>query len=201
MTLTKRIRYEVLRRDNFTCRYCGAKAPDVALTVDHVVPVALGGSDDPSNLVTACGPCNSGKTSTQPDAPLVADVGKDALRWAAAMTQAAEIERRSRAEDDEFFNEFFNAFIDMICETIRMPGYAVPDVVPEDGEDWRRTIRRFQRLGLDLDDLTFSFRKASSNARLSEEHVWRYFCGVTWRLLEDRQRAARALIDSDQEGG
>jgi len=196
MTLTKRIRYEVLRRDNFACRYCGAKAPDVVLTVDHVVPVALGGSDDPSNLVTACGPCNSGKTSTQPDAPLVADVAQDALRWAAAMTQAAEIERRSRAED----NEFFGAFIDMICETVRMPGHAVPDFVPEDGQEMRRTVRQFQRLGLDLDDLTFSFRRASSNARLSEDHVWRYFCGVTWRLLEGRQQAARALIDSDPEG-
>jgi len=196
MAVSKRIRYEVLRRDNFACRYCGGKAPDVALTVDHVVPVALGGSDDPSNLVTACGPCNSGKTSTQPDAPLVADVAQDALRWAAAMTQAAEIERRSRAE----YCEFFNAFIDMICETIRMPGHAVPALALEDGAEMRRTVRQFQQLGLDLDDLTFSFRKASSNARLNEEHVWRYFCGVTWRLLEDRQQAARALIDSDQEG-
>lgn len=64
MAVSKRLRYEVLRRDNHTCRYCGATAPDVPLRVDHVTPVALGGTDTPDNLVTACEPCNSGKSST-----------------------------------------------------------------------------------------------------------------------------------------
>lgn len=54
MAISKRLRFEVLRRDNHMCRYCGRGAPDVALTVDHVVPVALGGHSDPTNLVTAC---------------------------------------------------------------------------------------------------------------------------------------------------
>ncbi len=66
MAVSKRLRYEILRRDNHTCRYCGAAAPDVPLRVDHVTPVALGGSDKPENLVTSCEPCNSGKSSTIP---------------------------------------------------------------------------------------------------------------------------------------
>ncbi|WP_075737496.1 HNH endonuclease [Streptomyces acidiscabies] len=64
MAVSKRLRYEILRRDNHTCRYCGASAPDVPLRVDHVTPVALGGTDTPDNLVAACEPCNSGKSST-----------------------------------------------------------------------------------------------------------------------------------------
>lgn len=64
MAVSKRLRYEILRRDKFACRYCGAKAPDAPLRVDHVTPVALGGTDDPTNLVTSCEPCNAGKTST-----------------------------------------------------------------------------------------------------------------------------------------
>ncbi|MGW6578921.1 HNH endonuclease [Streptomyces globisporus] len=64
MAVSKRLRYEILRRDKHACRYCGATAPDVPLRVDHVIPVALGGSDAPENLVAACEPCNSGKTST-----------------------------------------------------------------------------------------------------------------------------------------
>ncbi|MFF0055622.1 HNH endonuclease [Streptomyces microflavus] len=64
MAVSKRLRYEILRRDRFTCRYCGASAPDAPMRVDHVTPVALGGTDHPSNLVAACEPCNSGKTST-----------------------------------------------------------------------------------------------------------------------------------------
>ena len=39
MAVSKRTRYEVLRRDNHACRYCGASAPDAKLTVDHVLPV------------------------------------------------------------------------------------------------------------------------------------------------------------------
>ncbi|MYR30536.1 MULTISPECIES: HNH endonuclease [unclassified Streptomyces] len=64
MAVSKRLRYEILRRDKHTCRYCGAHAPDVPLRVDHVLPVALGGSDHPSNLATSCDPCNNGKSST-----------------------------------------------------------------------------------------------------------------------------------------
>lgn len=41
MSVSKRLRFEVLRRDNHTCRYCGSSAPEVKLTIDHVVPVAL----------------------------------------------------------------------------------------------------------------------------------------------------------------
>lgn len=59
--MNSRIRFLVLRRDGFRCRYCGAKAPDVQLHVDHVVPRARGGSSDVANLVTACRQCNLGK--------------------------------------------------------------------------------------------------------------------------------------------
>ena len=83
MAISKRTRYEVLRRDDHRCRYCGAAAPDVKLTIDHVVPVSLGGSDEPGNLVAACPDCNAGKAASNPDAPLVADVSDKAIRWAA----------------------------------------------------------------------------------------------------------------------
>ncbi|WP_078628685.1 HNH endonuclease [Streptomyces sp. NRRL F-2664] len=56
MPVSNRLRFEVLRRDRYTCRYCGGSAPDVVLRVDHVVPVALGGTDTPDNLVAACEP-------------------------------------------------------------------------------------------------------------------------------------------------
>lgn len=55
------VRFDVFRRDNFTCVYCGASSPAVTLECDHRVAVANGGGDDPSNLVTACWDCNRGK--------------------------------------------------------------------------------------------------------------------------------------------
>lgn len=93
MAVSKRLRYEILRRDNHTCRYCGASAPDVPLRVDHVIPVSLGGPDRPSNLVTACQDCNAGKTSSMPDAATVADVPQDTFRQAAELKQASAHQR------------------------------------------------------------------------------------------------------------
>jgi len=54
--LTKR---EILRRDNYTCQYCGRKMPH--LTIDHVIPRHLGGNHTWENLVAACPSCNHHK--------------------------------------------------------------------------------------------------------------------------------------------
>lgn len=64
-SLSKKIRFEVFKRDAFTCQYCGRKAPDVLLQCDHIVPVAKGGVDDLLNLTTSCADCNSGKSDRE----------------------------------------------------------------------------------------------------------------------------------------
>ena len=61
-SLSKTIRFEVFKRDSFTCQYCGRKAPDVLLQIDHIEPIAKGGANDLLNLTTACKDCNSGKS-------------------------------------------------------------------------------------------------------------------------------------------
>lgn len=62
MSVGKRLRFEILKRDNFRCCYCGKTAGATELHVDHVIPRAKGGSDEPSNLVTTCVDCNAGKS-------------------------------------------------------------------------------------------------------------------------------------------
>lgn len=61
MAVPKKVRFEVFKRDKFTCQYCGRKAPDVVLECEHIEPRAEGGSDDIINLVTSCQGCNRGK--------------------------------------------------------------------------------------------------------------------------------------------
>lgn len=60
-SLSKKLRFEVFKRDGFTCQYCGQMSPDVVLEVDHIVPVAEGGKNDLLNLIAACVDCNRGK--------------------------------------------------------------------------------------------------------------------------------------------
>src|SRR5262249_35183563 len=60
-TISPSLRFEVFRRDGSTCQYCGRRAPHVVLHVDHVKAVAIGGTNDPDNLIAACSVCNIGK--------------------------------------------------------------------------------------------------------------------------------------------
>lgn len=74
-----RLRFEILRRCNFACYYCGVPASlgVKQLHIDHVVPVALGGGNEPWNLVAACWDCNAGKTNGMPTDELIRRVRED----------------------------------------------------------------------------------------------------------------------------
>lgn len=63
-------RRNIMRRDNFTCMYCGKKSD---LTIDHVIPKSRGGGDVWENLTTACEKCNvkkGNKTPKEAEMPL-----------------------------------------------------------------------------------------------------------------------------------
>lgn len=182
MALSKRVRYEVLRRDGNACRYCGAKAPDAVLGVDHVVPVALGGSDDPTNLVAACVDCNAGKTSSTPDAALVAEVQADALRWAAAMKQAAD-EVRQKAEDRaELYGH-----IELI--------WMFPRKLPP---GWRTSVDAFLEAGLDPETILEMCRVAKSARGV--DNRWGYFCGCCWKRVTQLQERSREILAAQEDG-
>ena len=84
MAIPKRTRYEVLRRDNHSCRYCGAKAPHAELHVDHVIPKSRGGVDKPWNLTAACVDCNLSKGDGVPTEATIREVRQDESTYQAS---------------------------------------------------------------------------------------------------------------------
>lgn len=186
MAVSKRLRYEILRRDNHACRYCGSCAPDAKLTIDHVVPVALGGSDEATNLVTACADCNAGKTSSSPDAPIVDDVSADALRWAAAMEEAAERQYVTAEARDEQLADFFAMWTGW---TLGEPDKHVP--LPS---DWSRSLDTFCDRGCTHDEYDRAISIAM-RARVRHEDRFRYFCGVIWSMLRERVDMAVQILN------
>lgn len=186
MAVSKRLRFEILRRDNHTCRYCGASAPDVKLTVDHVVPEALGGSDDPSNLVAACDACNSGKSSIVPGSPVVDDVKQDALRWARAMEIARIGDKVQRDERDEGREVFRGAWV----EWSFTPFNGKPQTFDLPTE-WPDTVDSMYKAGLDAEDLTEAIGVTMRRRKVDDR--FRYFCGVAWNMLRARQEMAQVL--------
>lgn len=188
MAISKRLRFEILRRDNHACRYCGRFAPEVKLTIDHVVPESLGGSDEPSNLVAACSDCNGGKSSVPPDAGTVEDVASDAMRWARALEQAADMHRSARELSESANNDF-------VWEVINeQPGSRVFTTVDK---SYAETILRFRDLGLNIEDINHAIDQVPTH-RLFGISRWKYFCGICWNVIRERQEIARSLVDSDE---
>lgn len=102
----KSVRFEVFKRDKFTCQYCGESAPNVILEIDHITPVSKGGNNEIMNLITSCRDCNRGKTDKKLDdntAVMVQKKQLDAmqerreqlemmLQWRQALEQEIEVE-------------------------------------------------------------------------------------------------------------
>lgn len=65
MAISKKIRFEVFKRDGFTCQYCGKHPPEIVLEVDHILPKSKNGEDDINNLITSCFDCNRGKSNIE----------------------------------------------------------------------------------------------------------------------------------------
>jgi hypothetical protein len=187
MAVTKRTRFEVLRRDGYRCRYCGTVAADGELTIDHVLPVSLGGSDGPDNLVAACQGCNAGKASSNPDSQLVTDVSDDALRWAAAVQLATERLAGKVGERQAYIERFLAAW----------DQWEVSRAVLDD--DFRSFIGRWHDAGLPIAALLECLDIAMGNRRIPNYRLFRYLGGIVRNRLEEVQSAARVIYDEKAE--
>lgn len=184
MTVSKRTRFEVLRRDNHTCQYCGASAPDVKLQVDHVLPVALGGTDEPVNLTTACQPCNAGKASTHPTDTLVESVNEKTIAWQAARKRALEEWEQSREVADSVCNAIYSAW--------------TTDFHPENLPDgWQQTIRDFVIAGVPMRLLGDALDVTTSKDNLRWGQEFRYFCAVVRNMVDAIDGRAEELVRED----
>ncbi len=59
--MTLKLRYIILKRDNFKCVICGNTSEHSRLEIDHIIPVDAGGKTTEDNLQTLCFKCNHGK--------------------------------------------------------------------------------------------------------------------------------------------
>lgn len=186
MAISKRTRFEVLRRDDHTCRYC--HATDTPLTIDHVYPTTLGGSDEPSNLVAACKDCNAGKSSSNPDATLVAQVADDAVRWAEAMKLAVERLNANKTAVSEQTKPFHDAWFLWSKGGWR---YRLP-------ADADAVLTGYLGAGMPPDVLAEAAAIALRKGGV--DNYWHYFQGVARNMLADLQRDAAALLGATEDG-
>jgi len=135
--ISPKLRFEVFKRDKFTCQYCGAKAPDVLLQADHMHPVAEGGGNDILNLVTSCQSCNGGKGATILSDSAVLDKQRDVLADLEERRQQIEMMVRWRDELQNLSEDAVGAVADRILAKSKSS-------LTEAGKaDVRRWLKRF----------------------------------------------------------
>lgn len=59
-------RRNIMRRDDYTCQYCGCNLNSKNASIDHVQPRSRGGKHEWTNVVGACKKCNTKKGSRTP---------------------------------------------------------------------------------------------------------------------------------------
>lgn len=171
---SKRIRFDVFKRDDFTCQYCGRTPPGVVLEVDHINPRAGGGRDCIDNYITACSDCNRGK-------------GKYALTDVPPGVEdrlAAMIEKRAQLKAfNRLIEEQEQEYEKDICSVNEIFSEAFPDQELSDSFN-RGTVRRFLTR-LPLVRVNEAMALACSRKQYNPDAALKYFCGVCWNWIKN----------------
>ena len=171
MSISKKIRFEVFKRDGFKCQYCGGTPPDCLLEVDHIQPKSKEGSDDINNLITSCFDCNRGKSNVElTRIPQTLFENIDTLKeqenqLAEYQKLIRKIERRKNKEINEV-EKVFQAFYEG----------------KEFTNAFRVSVKTFIKR-LSLFDVKESMEKGCSKIRTDPEGALKYFCGICWTLI------------------
>lgn len=170
--LSKKTRFDVFKRDGFQCVYCGAHPSEsVLLEVDHVHPVAEGGTNDIDNLVTACWDCNRGK-----GAGLLSSIPQS-IEDKAAMV--AEREGQIRA---------YYEILELRKERKDEETWSVAEIFMERFSDDSIHRDRIVSIRMFLERLNvFAVREAMEIAcarKYSQGPAFKYFCGVCWNKIK-----------------
>jgi len=169
ISLSKKMRFDVFKRDGFKCVYCGRQPPHVTLEVDYLAVNDPGGPDSIDNYATSCPYCN--QPSSLQLIPLSLELHTASLeerkeQYVALQRQVHEIERRverSIYEVELVFQSYFS-----------------------DGEftaKFKNTVKMFiARLGLAQ---VKNAMEISCDKIISPSLAEQYFCGICWKKVRD----------------
>lgn len=194
MPVSAKLRFEVFKRDNFTCRYCGGKTPSVVLEADHVIPKSKGGEDTLENLVTSCFACNRGKGKELLETVMLEkDIHDEAIMLLERERQLAEynnVRAMVRAREDQDLERLEIEFQGVLDTSYRGRKGAFPKAM------MRSALSHFSYFDI-LDALHIAYNKINKDksylnwAGSMEEAVGRYWAGIISKRLAPVRAANR----------
>lgn len=172
-SISKKTRFDIFKRDSFSCQYCGAHPPATVLHVDHINPVANGGTNRQDNLITSCSDCNLGK-----GARLLSSVPKSLSEKCKEIQEREEqiagyasvmAAKRDRLESEAwevaaaihsgYAERMYPKMMDSLCNFI--------DILGKHDCLYAANIASYKVYG--------------------KEACFKYFCGICWRLIRDQE--------------
>jgi len=188
MAISKKIRFEVFKRDGFICQYCGKHPPDVTLEVDHIKPKSKKGLDDINNLITACFDCNRGKTNIElkriPSSLLDNKkiLEERELQYLEYHKILAKVDRRINKELEQVNEVFSNTFTNK-----------------ELTSSFKKTsVKKFiDKLNVFdvMESMEIACEKFKTSRKQFCDGVWlnnddlaiKYFCGICWNKIKNNE--------------
>jgi len=201
MTISNKQRFEVFKKYNFTCQYCGRRTPEVILEIDHIIPKSRGGTDNIDNLTVSCFECNRGKSGTLLNNILKdKEIHSETLLLAEREMQLAEYnyvrEKIRNREDQEitFLREHF-------CNQFSYPGYAEREF------DQITTIIRYALKVISyvdiMDLIDYSIQRTSQDSRGDYHNTAaaKYLVGILKNKIKEKKNITfpGTNISSNQE--
>lgn len=173
--ISKKDRFEVFKRDSFSCQYCGDTPPTVVLEVDHIHPVSKGGDNCIDNLITACFDCNRGKSNKLLSA--IPKSVKERLRieeeielQLSGLKKIRSAKKRRETLDVNSVDKLFQSYFDGSSLNNR----------------FKTSIKLSFLPSLDINEIKDSMDLACSKISDPESAI-KYFCGICWNKIRSKE--------------
>lgn len=168
--LSKKLRFDLFKRDSFQCVYCGNRPPNILLEIDHIIPYSKGGKDVIENLVTSCFDCNRGKSNKE-----LSEVPKAISR---EISKEKLMQYRLYIEYVKELNSLKNEEINIVCEV-----YERFNIGYTPNEKFRTTISEFiGKIGVEK---TCYAMETACKKMNNSNYLLKYFCGICWNIFKD----------------
>ena len=172
-SISKKLRFEVFKRDEFRCVYCGKTPPEITLEIDHIEPVSKGGKNDINNLVSACFDCNRGKRN---------------IRLTKVPNKTSENIAILKEQEDQLkeYRKLIKKITRRVNSDIKIINNAYSEAYPgwELSESFKvGSIKKFLSL-LPREEIVEALNIAISRFGNNRDRVLSYFCGICWRKIK-----------------
>ena len=173
-SISKKVRFEIFKRDLFTCQYCGSTPPKAVLELDHIQPLSKKGSDNEDNLVTACFDCNRGKSNNLLD-QVPAGIKDKAVILEEKELQLKEYNKLILKKKSRETREIYK--IQLIFKK-HFPDYSFNDT-------FKQSIRTNFLPYIHVSDLETAISMACTKKSDDVDSAIKYFCGICWRWRKE----------------